>query len=252
MRRPEVCSRGDNDGTGLDEEGPQRLLEGGNWTVGVGEGRLEMREDLCGRPARGCRRQFGWRALPGQCRADLALAQVESFPDALPGPVAEMAVGGANGCTDGPGGGALQELPQSTGCQAEASDFVGEPNAERPPATWACVAVAAKDAACAHRLSLRAAVVKAAEKAVPNERADHVAMRARRLLELFGQRGPFLGAAVKPALLDHSDKTFAKGVILSAWGRGGVVAGYDSRSWSGIEAEDCLVPEREGVAEFSV
>src|SRR4051794_32030281 len=42
-----------DDGTGLHEEGPHRLLEGGDRTVGVGEGGLEMCEDL--------RRRRPWR-----------------------------------------------------------------------------------------------------------------------------------------------------------------------------------------------
>ena len=93
------------------------MLEGGDRTVGVGEGGLEMGEDLqpAGAGLRGdLRRQFGRRAPPGQCRADLALAQVEPFPDALPGAVAEMAVGGADGCARVAGDGAFEEPPQGS------------------------------------------------------------------------------------------------------------------------------------------
>jgi hypothetical protein len=66
------------------------------------------------------------------------------LPDALPGAVAH-AVDGANGGEDAVNGGALEELPQRGGGQAEASDLVGEPDAERPPAAGSRPAVAAKD-----------------------------------------------------------------------------------------------------------
>src|SRR5262249_42121419 len=59
------CVRG-KDGGGLDEEGAERLLEGGDGTGRVGEGGLEMGEDLCGRPVGGSGGQWGgqlgWRA----------------------------------------------------------------------------------------------------------------------------------------------------------------------------------------------
>ena len=116
---------------------------------------------------------------------------------------------------------------RAAGGQAEPSDFVGEPDAEGPPATGPCIAVAAKDPPGADRLSLGAAVVKAVQKAVPNQRADDLAVRTGRQLEPFRNRDPFLGAAVKPSLLAHSDHASAKIVILPAWGRGGVVAGYE-------------------------
>ena len=41
-----------DDGPSLHEEGPQRMLEGGDGTGGVGEGGLEMGEDLGSRPVR--------------------------------------------------------------------------------------------------------------------------------------------------------------------------------------------------------
>ena len=82
------------------------MLAGGDRAVGVGEGGLEMGEDVRRRPRRG---RIGWqlgrRAQPGQGGADLALAVVEALPDALPGPVAEMAVGGAAGSGDAAGDG---------------------------------------------------------------------------------------------------------------------------------------------------
>src|SRR5258708_2349569 len=47
------------------------------------------------------------------------------------------------------------------------------------------------------------AFVVSAQIGVPNQRADNLAMRTRRLLELFSKRAPFLLAAVKPSLLAH-------------------------------------------------
>jgi hypothetical protein len=180
------------------------MLEGGDRTVGFGEGGVEVCEDLRRRPLRGFRRQLGRRAPARQCRADLALALVEPFPDALQGPVTKMAVGGADSCEYAAGGGAFKEPPQTTGGQAEPADFVGAPDAEGPPATRACIAVAAKDPPRAHGFSLGVALVKSAQKAMPNQRADNLAMRTRRLLEPLSNRAPFLGAAAKPSLLAHA------------------------------------------------
>jgi hypothetical protein len=201
------CVTGD-DGRGSHEESPQRMLEGGDRTVGVGESGLEMGEDLRRWPARGFGRQRGrqlrWRAPLRQCRADLALAQVEALPEALPGPVAEMAIGGANGSEDAVGDGALEEAPQTAGGQAEPSDFVGAPDAESPTATATCLAVAAKNPPRADRLSLGMALLIAAQKAVANQRADHLAVRTRHLLKSLRHRAPFLGAADKPTHLAHA------------------------------------------------
>jgi len=87
------------------------------------------------------------------------LGLIEAFPDALPGPVTQMAVGGADGREDAAGGGAFQEPPQTAGGQAEPSDLVGDPDAEGSPATATCIAVAAEDPPGAHGLS-RVALVK--------------------------------------------------------------------------------------------
>lgn len=224
-RRGGRCQGDVRGGEGLHDEGPQRLLEGGDRTGGVGEGGLEMGEDLGRRSV--FRGQFGRRAAPEEGGADVALAMAEASPDAQQGPVAQRAVDGADGSADAVGDGALEEAPQTAGGQAEPSDLVGEPDAEGPPATATCLAVAAKDPPRADRFSLRAALVKSAEKAVSNQRADNLAVRTGRLLEPFGDRVPFLRAAVKPSLLAHGVHASAKIVILAAWGRGGVVAGYD-------------------------
>lgn len=194
------------------------MLEGSDRTGGVGEGGLEMGEDL----GRGLvlRRQLGRRAASEESGADVALGVVESFPDALQGPVAEMAVEGADGGEDAVGDGALEEAPQAGGGQAEASDFVGEPDGEGPPAAGPGVAVAAKDPPGAEGLSLGAALVKTVQKAVLNESADNLAVRTGGQLEPLGNGDPFLGVAVKPSLLAHSAST-AKKVILPERGGAG-------------------------------
>ena len=66
--------------------------------------------------------------------ADAALAELEAFPDALPGPLAERSRRGATGLGDTAGDGPLEERA-GLGGQAEASDFVGEPDAESAAAT---------------------------------------------------------------------------------------------------------------------
>jgi len=166
-------ARPGDDGGGLHEEDPQGMLEGSDGTGGIGEGGLEMGEDLRHGSAAG---PLGRSAPRQECRADVALAQDKAFPDALPGAIAEMASSGVDGSADASDGGTLQELPQRGGGQAETSDFIGKPDAEGAPAAAACLAVAAKEASGAARLSLGSGVVIAVEKAVPHQIADGVAM----------------------------------------------------------------------------
>ena len=207
----------------LHEEGVQRMLEGGDRTVGVREGGLEMCDDLGSGPVRRLGRQpgrqFGRPADSQESRADLALAQVEPSPDALPGSVAEMAVGSADGVGNGAGHGVLEEPPQAAAGQAEPANFVGTPDAESPPTARPTVAVAAKDPPGADGFLPGAAVVKAAQKAVADEGANNLAMRTRRQLELLSQAVPFLVAAAKQSLhANHASKI----VIVPAWGSSGV------------------------------
>jgi len=198
----EVCPLNEN--ADLHEEGPHRMLESGDRTVGIGEGGLEMCKDMRRRSARRFGRQLGRRAPRRQCRADFALAQVEPFPEALPGPVTSPAVGDdADRRGDAAGDGALEEFPQSAGCQAQPSDFVRAPDAEGPSAAATCAAIAAKDPPSAHRFLLGVALVVSAQIAVANQRANRLAVRTRRLLEPLSNRVPFIVAAVKPSLLAH-------------------------------------------------
>ena len=210
------------------------MLKVGDRTVGVRESCLKMSEDMRCRPVRGVGRR---RTSARQCRADLALALVEALPDALQGPVTELAVGGADGCADAVGHGALEEPPQTAGGKAEPSDLVGAPDAESPAAPWTCIAVAAKDASGTHGFSLGTSLVKPKQIAVPNQHADNLAVRTGRLLEPLGNRVPFLGTAAKPSLRAHPGHA-SKFVILRVRGRrGGVVAGYDKKSQSGVRGK---------------
>jgi hypothetical protein len=154
------------------------MLEGGDRTVGVGEGSLKMCENLRRRPARRFGREFGRRAPRRQCRADFTLAQVEPFPEALPGPVTSPAVGDeADRSGDAAGDGALEESPQSVGCQAQPSDFVRDPDAEGPSAPATQIAVAAKDPPSTDRFLLGVALVVAAQISCPLPGSDRIFWR---------------------------------------------------------------------------
>jgi len=201
----------------LDKEGPQRLLEGSDGTGSVGKGGLKMSEDL--RRGSVLRPQFGRWAAPEECGANLALAPLEALPEAPPGPVAERAVAAADGGANASGNGTLEEAPQTAGGQAEASDFVGQPDAEGAAAAGPVVAVAAEDPPGPHRLVL-AAIIEAAQEAVPNQRADSFAVWTGRLSEPFGNGDPFFDGAVKPVWLAHDDRTSATGVRFYPRGAG--------------------------------
>jgi hypothetical protein len=180
------------------------MLKGGDRAVGIGEGGSEMGEDMCRGSACRFGRQIGGWAARRQRRANSALAQIESFPEALPGPVAAPAIGNnADRRRDAVGDGDLKESPQSAGGQASASDLVGEPDAEGPPATQAPIAIAAEDSPRADRLSLRVTLIEAAQITMADQRANSLAVRTRRQLELLRHRVPFRLRAEKPMLLAH-------------------------------------------------
>ena len=194
-------------GPSLDEESLHRMLEFSDRALRVGEGGLEMGEDMGGRLACGFRirpgRRLGrWRAST-QGGADLALGPVEPLPDTLPGPNTALAADGVAGGQDTGGDGNLEEMPQSVGGNAEASEVVGEPDAEGPAATGTCLAVAAKDAPCAQYFSPGVALVGSGETAVSNQCADHLAVRAGHVLEPLCNGRPFVVVAVEPDLLSQ-------------------------------------------------
>lgn len=145
--------------------------------------------------------ELGRRATSGQGGADRALGVVESFPDALECSVAAWAVGGVDGVGDGADDGVLEKGPEGACGQAQASDFVGEPDTECPSAATPPMAVAAKDPSGSECFSLCVGVVKSAEGAVPNEHADGLAVGTGSLFEALGDGDPLLLASVKAWLL---------------------------------------------------
>ena len=118
-------------------------------------------------------------------------------------PVAQVAVDAADGRDHAAGDNGLEKRPQTAGREAQPSDFVRDPDAERPPAALAIVAVAAEDPPGADRLFPRTALIIATQEAVQNQQAGHLAMRARRRLELLVNREKALLATVEPSPLAH-------------------------------------------------
>lgn len=151
--------------TALHKEPSQGELEVGDGTARMGKGGLEMSQNLCRRR----QRRLGRLAPRPKRRADQALAEHESLPDPLHLPVAQMAVDPADGCAYAVSDNALQKLPQTAGRETQPADLVRDPNAERPPATLAIVAVAAEDPPGANRLFPRAVLIIATQKAVQNQ-----------------------------------------------------------------------------------
>ncbi len=72
-----------------------------------------MSQNLSRRRLRKMGRRFGWLALLPKRRTDLALAEVESFPDPLHLPVAQVAVDAADGCADAVSDNGLEKRPQT-------------------------------------------------------------------------------------------------------------------------------------------
>jgi hypothetical protein len=169
-------------------------LEGGEGTDGVGEGGVQVSEGLGfgSRRRRGDRRR---RTTPEKGGAESALGQPKAFPDAEPGAVAESAANAASG-GEAVGDGPSEEVAQAVGGEAEAPDFVGQPDAEGAAAAEVGVTVATKDAVGADG-GARVAFVVAEEEAVLEEVAAGVAVGARGVREACGQGGPLRVGAVE-------------------------------------------------------
>jgi hypothetical protein len=184
------------------------VLKGGDRTVDVGEGGSEMGKDLSSRgPAGACGRQLGRRAARQQRGTDRSLAPVESLPEALPGSAAERTPRGAHRLGERARRGTLEERPQRAGAQAQPPDFVGEPDADGPPAPGPTMPVVAKDPPGPNRSPRRSAIVESGEGTVPDQRAGRLAVRARNQLEPLGEGGPLLLVAVEPAFVAHVGPT---------------------------------------------
>lgn len=220
----------------LHEEGLHSMLEGGDRTGCVGEGGPEMGKGL-GLGAVLCRRLGPWVVVE-ECGAELALCAREALPDAQQGAVAEVAVEVVAGGEDAVGQGVLEELPESGGGQAEASDFVGEPDGEGLAATGQFPALVAQDSPSADDRLPGTVLVKAVDKAVANEGADAVAMRTGGQLEPFEKGVELVVVAVKASQLVHGPSS-AKIAIVAAHGRSGV-AGYEKYPGSGVRGKTAV------------
>lgn len=147
-------------------------------------------------------RQRRRRAPSQEGGTDLTLAQLEATPEALPGPVTSLILGhGACRRREAPHDSTLQKSPHRPRAQAQSADLVGQPDAERPPATTGRMSIAAIDTPCPKCLVL--ALVIPHQTTMPNQSSHHPAMGTRCQLEPLHQLRPFLFATVKPALLDH-------------------------------------------------
>jgi hypothetical protein len=190
------------------------MLKGSDGTAGLWEDSLEMGEDLRGGSV--FLGELGWQTVLTECGADLALAEAEAFPDAQPGPVAEMAWAVADGSEDTFGEGLLEEPPQGAGGQSEASDFVGRPDAEGAATARSCPAVAAKEASSADGLSVGTGVVKAVEKAMSDESADTLAVGTGGVFEAFGKGVVMVVIEVKRWFVVH----WSSSAPLPLWRKG--------------------------------
>jgi hypothetical protein len=153
-----------------------------------------------------------WR----QGGANVALTELEAFPDALQSSEAQVAVGGADGGGNGTGNGALEKAPESVGSEAKPSDFVDDPDADSVSATGPLIAVAAEDATGADGFSVGTGLVESVQEAMLNESTDGLAVGTVREFELFGHRAPILGAAVEPLQLAAHTDASPKMVIVPA------------------------------------
>jgi len=146
---------------------------------------------------------------------------VESFPDALECSFAAWAVGGVAGVGDGADDGVLEKRPEGACGEAQASDFVGQPDAEGSSAATPPMAVAAKDPSCPECLSWCVGVVESGECAVANEHANGLAVGTGSQFEPLGDGEPLLLVAVEAWLL------FVAHVGLLARGRCGAGKGTE-------------------------
>ena len=180
----------------------------------VGESDLKVCEDLRLWPVFGFSWQVGWSTVWRQGGADVALTELEAFPDALQSSEAQVAVGGADGGGNGTGDGELEEAPERVGSEAEPSDSVGEPDADGASTTGPLIAVAAEYATGADGFSVGTGLVESVQEAMLNESADGLAVGTVREFELFGHRAPILGAAVEPLqLAAHTDASPKKVIV---------------------------------------
>jgi hypothetical protein len=196
-----------------DEESIGFELEGYNRAGIIGKYILNMGESLI----RGSLRGVGWYRVWVECGADMGLAMAEAFPDTPAGSVAEMGADGADGGVDGGGGGVFEEGPEGVSGEAEASDAVGEEDAEGVAAAGAAVTVATEDAVCTPCFAMGIGVVEAVEVAVLDECSGGVAVGATGELELLDDGGPLFVVVVEAWDRGHGGACPAKSLIVPAW-----------------------------------
>jgi hypothetical protein len=185
-----------------------------------------MSEDLGRQRSCGSRGPLGRRAQAQECRADAALAEVEAFPEALPGSVTEIAPCGAAGGPQAAGEDAFEEGCQGSGGEAEPSDLVSEPDAEGASAAASQLAIAAKDASSTEGFSFGAGVVEAVQGTMANQVANGVAVGTWSEFEPLDNGVPLTSVAEKQWQRNHvGPRSSGKG----PWYRREVEAGYDKK-----------------------
>ena len=183
---------------GLQAEEMQGVLIGGERAVGLGKGGLQVGDDLglgsfC--------RQLRWWAPSQQNGTEGTLGPREAMPETLPGPVTPLKLGHRSCCCrDAAGEDLSQESPHYPRAQAQAADFVGQPDTDGPSTTTLRMPVAAVDPSRPQTLSL--ALVIPHQAAMTNQSPHRPAMRTRRQLEPLHQMRPFCLTPVKPTLHD--------------------------------------------------
>ena len=133
-----------------------------------------------------CRLFSVWQ--PGRCAAlgergtDMALAVHETLPDSIGRRDAEIRVQCAKGFSFvSKNNHELEECPQRICAEAQAFDFIGDPNAESVSATAvALLAVVTEDAPAATRFPIFIGLSVAIQLAVENQRSSRFAMRTGR------------------------------------------------------------------------
>ena len=205
------------------------MLEGGDRAANIGEGGLEMGEDLGGRLACGIRRRpgrrLGRRAAPAQGGADVALCPVEAFPDALQSAIAQAAIDGAAGRDQAAGDGGLQEPPQAPSVRLSRRILSASQTLKVRPQPGRAWRLLQKTRRARSVFCRGLALVGSVQTAVLIQRADDLAMRTRRLLEPFHNRRHSPSSRKNQHSSPTGSTPSRKSSILP--GRGGVKAGYD-------------------------
>ena len=145
------------------------------------------------------RRDLGRLTQRSKCGANAALGVVKPFPNAIWRGIRKPAFQTLKGpefivTTDR----MLQKRPQAVGCEEQAFDLVGHPNAEGSSAASRPISITAEDASGTHRFLALVLVVVATQKSVPNEVSNPLAMRASDRFQRGTSRLEFLQRTADP------------------------------------------------------